>query len=123
MQTFSKIQTGKKTSDETKKLLSDIAKTQKRIPPNRKGEKMSKEGIEKMLKSRLENNKTNGRRKKILQYDIEGNLLKEWNYVNNIKVEGLNIKIESIRNVCNGYRNSVYGFIWKYKEITPNGPL
>lgn len=51
--------------------------------------------------------------KKRLQYDLQGNFIKEWNSLAEIKnVLGLNISL--ISQCCSGKRKTGYGFIWKY---------
>lgn len=52
----------------------------------------------------------------LLQLDLEGNLIKEWNS-NKEASEALGIKSASaISEVCRGRRKSVKGFVWRYKE-------
>jgi hypothetical protein len=49
--------------------------------------------------------------KKLFQYDLEGNFIKEWK--STVEAAGkLNIKIGGIYNVCGGRRKSYAGFIW-----------
>lgn len=112
----SKALKGRKVSEKTKKIQSDSAKNRNQIPPSRKGIKKSIESIEKMKKTALENNKTNGRRKPILQYDINMNFIKRWDFIGYIEIENVEVKVESIRNVCNGHKKSVYKFIWLYES-------
>lgn len=54
--------------------------------------------------------------KKISQYDLEDNLIKEWNST----VEIINTYPEyskgTILQVCSSYGKSAYGYRWKYKE-------
>lgn len=49
------------------------------------------------------------------QYDLNGNLLKEWPTMKMIK-EKLNIGVDGIRECCNNKRESFKGFIWKFKS-------
>lgn len=55
--------------------------------------------------------------KKVLQYDLNGNFIKEYNSLteatklNNIK------SIGNISMCCNGKYKQVKGYIWKYKEV------
>lgn len=51
--------------------------------------------------------------KKILQYDLQGNFVKEWNAVNDIVRE---TKITHVCDCCKGKRNHAGGYIWKYKD-------
>lgn len=111
---LSKKLTGIRMSDEIKEKLSILAKLRKCIPPSRKGEKMSKSGIEKMIKSRLENGKL---RKKIFQYDTELNLINTWNYSIEIKNAYQKYSIGNIQSVCRKERKIAYGYIWSYELL------
>jgi len=53
------------------------------------------------------------KRKPVLQYDKQGNFIREWNC-------GSDTKIKHIYDVCNGKRKSAGGFIWRYKESVLN---
>jgi hypothetical protein len=54
------------------------------------------------------------RSKSILQYDLQGNLIKDW--PNSVCVnEVLNIKMASICNVLKGRAKTAGGFFWQYK--------
>lgn len=52
--------------------------------------------------------------KPILQYDLEGNFIKEWPSLGEIQ-RNLNIIKSNISNVCNGVYKSAYNSIWKWK--------
>ena len=54
------------------------------------------------------------RKNSILQFDLEGNFIKEWD---NIKIAAKNLKLNSlfIGGVCRGVIDSYAGFIWKTK--------
>ena len=54
-----------------------------------------------------------GRKKKIIQYDIEGNFIKEWE---SIKEAQRKLKISNIYKCCNGSTKTCGGYVWKYKE-------
>ena len=58
-----------------------------------------------------------GRRKikKIKQYNLEGNFIKEWDCAMDIQKE-LNILQANVRKVCNRQRKTAGGFIWRYKD-------
>lgn len=49
---------------------------------------------------------------KIIQYDMDGNLIKKWDSVHEIH-KTLGYSIGSIRACCNGTSKSSHGFIWK----------
>lgn len=69
---------------------------------------------------------TNGKLSKaVIQYDLDGNFIKEWVSLKEIERQ-LNYKTGNISACCRGYqirengkikkRVSSYGFKWKYKE-------
>jgi hypothetical protein len=105
---------GMSFSIEHKNNLSLAAKSRNQIPPSRKGQKMSKDGIDKMINSRLINGKS---RKKIFQYDEELNLIKIWNYSIEIKNVYKNYSIGNIQSVCRKERKIAYGYIWSYELL------
>lgn len=51
--------------------------------------------------------------KKVLQYDFNGNFIKEWESIAQV-IEKLNIR--NISQACRGIRKTAGGYIWKYKE-------
>ena len=53
--------------------------------------------------------------KPVLQYDLEGNLIKEWPSASEIKRQ-LGYHNSKISECCLGKRKTAYGFIWKFKE-------
>lgn len=55
------------------------------------------------------------RSKKILQYDLNGNFIKEWDYMMQI-TEVLGYDYTNISKCCNGIYKKSKGYIWKYKE-------
>lgn len=87
------------------------------------GRKHSEESIKKMCGRFGELNpnygkgcfgNTNGRARIILQYDLNGNFLKEWDTVTNASKE-LGIKRTTISANLIGLNKTAKGFIWKYK--------
>lgn len=52
--------------------------------------------------------------KKTIQYDINGNFIKEWNCVRDIERQ-LKISNESISRCCTGKTKTAGGYKWKYK--------
>ena len=54
-------------------------------------------------------------RKKILQYDLEGNFIKEWESLTQAS-SSFNRTTGSISECCHGKRKKAHGYIWKYKE-------
>jgi hypothetical protein len=55
------------------------------------------------------------RRKAILQYDLDGNLIKEWECGRYASIE-LNLHATSITAVCKGRLKKTGGYTFKYKE-------
>ena len=56
-----------------------------------------------------------GKTKRVEQYDIEGNFIKEWG--SQIKAsKKLNINKGNISSCCSGKRNEAGGYVWKYKK-------
>lgn len=60
--------------------------------------------------------KLNYKSKKVLQFDLNGNLIKSWDTVREAERE-TNIHSSHISRCCNGKRKTAYGYIWKYEEI------
>lgn len=53
--------------------------------------------------------------KKVIQYDLNGNFIKEWKSLAEAeKVGGFNHR--GISRCATGQRNKAYGYIWKYEE-------
>ena len=53
-----------------------------------------------------------GRNKPILQYDLDGNFIREWPSATDVGREAQ----KNIVNCLKGRRKSAYNYIWKYKE-------
>jgi hypothetical protein len=61
--------------------------------------------------------------RKIIQYDMQGNFIKEWNsaadaerFINNQPKANWKELRNNINDCCRGRQKSSYNFIWKYKE-------
>ena len=55
--------------------------------------------------------------RKINQYDLQGNFIKQWNsIIDFLKENNLNLKNSNITTCCKGKRKNAYGFIWKYAD-------
>lgn len=59
-------------------------------------------------------NSAKDKTKPILQFDLDGNFIKEWNSQTDIQLK-LNIYHSSISNVCRNRRKTAGGFVWRYK--------
>ncbi len=54
---------------------------------------------------------------KFEQYDLSDNLIKTWNNINEIIEINPNYKWQNIYSVCNGYKPTIYGCIWRKIKI------
>ena len=76
------------------------------------GKTHSKETIKKYSEDRK--GAKNGNSKKVCQYDIDGNLIKVWDYIN-LAVEQLGLPSKNgIISCCRGRQKTAYGFKWSY---------
>lgn len=102
------------------------------------GKKMSDEHNEKLRNSKINNVKNVGNKKprteeqkrklsestkgrkvkrhKILQFDLENNLVKEWISLREIEKIDKTIKRSQVAKCCKGLKNFYAGYIWKYKD-------
>lgn len=81
----------------------------------------AKENIEHATRMKLNINsfesmkkKREQQKRKINQYDLNGNLIKTFNYLREVKLFGF--CPSQVWAVCNSKRKTSYGYIWKYKE-------
>lgn len=52
----------------------------------------------------------------VLQYDLDGNLIKKWFNLREI-IQNTNYKKSNIQYCCLGKNKTAYGYIWKYSAI------
>lgn len=52
---------------------------------------------------------------KVLQYDLQGNYIKEWNSIKEVKKQ-FNIYDSNLIACCKGKRKTAGGYKWKYKD-------
>lgn len=136
-----KINNPNKSWDDNVKMK--ISETLKKFFENKEnhwayGKKMTDEHNENLRKSKINNPKNVGNRNprtdeqkiklsnaikgrkviryKILQYDLNGNFLKEWNSLREIEKFEATFKRNQISKCCKGLKSYYAGFIWKYKE-------
>lgn len=57
--------------------------------------------------------------KKVYQYDLKGNFIKEWPSAHEIKRQ-LGYSAGGIDLCCNGKQKTYKGFVWSYEELTPS---
>jgi hypothetical protein len=115
---LSKQRIGIKLTNEHRKNLSISSIRSGKKPPSRKGKKMSRESVNKMIKSRF---LKGSRRKVIYQYDELGNFIKEWKYSKDIKILNPKFSLGNIQSVCRGIRKIAYGYIWSYEDARGRG--
>lgn len=99
---------GKKHKEETK---LKIGNAQKGIFNHMFGKKSSLESRKKMSISRM--GSKNYKAKKILQFDFNGNLIKEWDCVMDV-IRNLNFS-NNISACARGEIKKSHGFVWRYK--------
>ena len=58
---------------------------------------------------------TNSRALKVIQYSLNNEFIKEWEYIKQASEE-LGVCYSSIINCCKGKRKTAGGFIWKYQN-------
>ena len=98
-------------SDEHKNKLSLFRIGKKASDATRKKQSLAKIGKEPHNKGKIKDI--------ILQIDINRNIIKEWNNLNDLYDSGF--EKSNVINVCTGKRKSHCGFIWKYKNDYENG--
>jgi hypothetical protein len=79
-----------------------------------KGRKRSDETKYKM--SIAKQNKPSYKRKPIIQYDLQGNFIKEWSHAGEA-AENINIHVKGINNVLRNVAKTAGGFKWKHKLL------
>ncbi len=88
--------------------------TRLKISKARLGKKSSE--LTKLRQSISHLAKINYLSKKVNQYDLDGNFLKEWKCMNEV-YRVLNISHQNISKCCMKKRKTAGGYIWKYKEV------
>lgn len=108
---------GKKHSEETK---SKMRKSKPSLLGERnpsKKEEVRKKISSKNLGRKLQNitGKNHPFSKRILQFDLNGNFIKEWESMN-LAANATNVQHSGIRACCKGRYKQCKGYIWKYKN-------
>jgi hypothetical protein len=57
-------------------------------------------------------------KKIVLQFDLDGNLIKKWNSIIEIKDSMSHLQKPHISACCRGLRKTHGGFIWKYESLS-----
>jgi hypothetical protein len=108
-------------SEESRKRQSEALKGKPK--PEGFGDMMRKvrigkpkpEEMGKKLSLSLKGKPKEGAYKPVLQYDLKGNIIKEWPSINHA-ADGTNSNASTISKVCRGIFKQTNGFIWKYKN-------
>ena len=79
-----------------------------------RGQKRTEETKQKMRESKL-GKPSNNKKKKISQYDLNGDFLKTWDSLKEISLT-LNLSHNSINRCCQEKQKKAFNYIWKYKE-------
>lgn len=88
----------------------------KKLSKIHKGKKLSETHNKKLHESNIGNKYTLGMFKKpIIQYDLNGNFIKEWDSVTDAS-QILNLNYSAINNCVNNRLKTSGGFVWKHKE-------
>lgn len=88
-------------------------KTKEKISLSKKGKQCGKDNPNYGNHKLAGNN--NPRCKIVLQYDNQGNCIREWEYIK-LASQTLKIHDTGIIQCCKGKRQTAGGFVWKYKE-------
>ncbi len=104
---------GKKHSEETKIKMSNKATGRKYSEQSKQKMSLSKKGNKFLPHQKL--NMKGKRSKPILQFSLEGVLIKEWESFKDIKNE-LGFNNSGLCFCCKGKQKTAYNYIWKYKE-------
>lgn len=116
---------GGSLSEETKKKIGDALRnpskeTREKISRAHKGLKHSEEAKRKIGEHNLSRGQgwidkiSNAHKKPVIQMDLEGNFIKEWDCALSVKQE-LGVDNSAIGLCAMGRRNTAGGFKWKYK--------
>jgi len=70
-------------------------------------------------KARSANTDYSHRMKSIIQYDKQGNFIKEWNSAKEASVAMGKPKSDDIGACCRGKQKTAHGFIWKFAQKNP----
>lgn len=106
-----------KTHSEEAKEKMRLAKLGDKNPNYGKGPMLGKK-LTKEHKLKISNSnsgKNNKKSKPLIQYDLNMNLIKEWDSAG-IAAKMLNLSVGNIWMCCNGKARTAYGFIWRYKN-------
>lgn len=107
---------GKPLSEETKKKQSEAHKGKRHTEETKKKQSDSLKGEKNPMygKGYLFEGGKHPRARKVNQYDLQGNFIREWETISQAAKE-LNISKGNISSCCRGECNKAGGFIWRLK--------
>jgi len=110
-----KRRTYKKHTEETKKLISE---SRKKIGNTIACQEANKKLVGKKVTKSADWIKNNAEsiKKPILQFDSDGNLLKEWKSAKDVELE-LGLCRKNISANLRGKSKHAYGYVWKFKVV------
>jgi len=116
-----KNRTGKKHSEETKQKQRNAKLGIKQSEEHKQKRFIKITGIKRnsTTKEKMSLSATKPKpylQKIILQFDIEGNFIKEWECAKQAAISLGKKSSGNICDVCQGKRKQAYGYVWKYKE-------
>jgi hypothetical protein len=82
--------------------------------------KLSLAAIGKKMSNLAKKKMSDNQKLAVLQYDLDGNFIKEWDGIVDV-VKSLKIQVGSIIRCCQGKYKQGGGFIWKYKNPERRG--
>ena len=109
-QILRKKRLGKKLSNETKSKIYTLERN-KKISSKLKNRKFTQEHIDKL--SQIKIGKTSNASKPILQYDLQGNFIKEWKSISEAKKW---LGKGDIQGCVLNKQKTAGGYIWKFKK-------
>jgi len=115
---LSKMAMGREVSQETRDKISKSLKLLKRTPWN-KNKRISPEHKQKISNTLKNSESFQKKKKKIFQFDLDGNFIKEWNSISEAS-SILNISNGHISQCCNNKRKQAGGYMWKFIENGEN---
>jgi len=101
----------------TPEMLQKMSEAKKGKPSWNKGIKGYNAGEDNVMKRPEVRAKfkgvKNARAKKVIQLDMEGNFIREWDYMTQVQEE-LSFNVANLAACCRGRIKSAYGYKWKY---------
>jgi hypothetical protein len=116
-----RVHAGKILSQDTKDKISDARKGMKFTEEHKNNIRNSKLGCKYDTSrtskiSSAQKGKPKNNAKPIMQYNLDGNFVKEWRSISEAKLVVNNNKGDGIGNCCRGNQETAYGYRWSFKN-------